>query len=133
RLPDGRRPVTRRRTGLASRLMVAQGLVLVAMALTTWLVSSAVAPGIFHQHLRRAGMMQSGSESEHVEDAFWSALLVGLTVSLLISVAAALAVSAYFSRRVQRSVAAVTTVAGQIGAGRHSARVADPGLGEEFT
>lgn len=121
-----------RRTGLAGRLMVAQGLVLVAMALTTWIVSSAVAPSIFHDHLRRAGMMQTGSETEHVEEAFWSALLVGLAVSLLIAVAAALAVSAYFSRRVQRSVAAVTTVAGQIGAGQHSARVADPGLGEEF-
>ena len=113
--------------------MVAQGLVLVAMALTTWLVSSAVAPNIFHDHLRRAGMSHTGSESEHVEEAFWAALLLGLTVSLLIAVAAALAVSAYFSRRVQRSVSSVTTVAGQIGAGRHSARVADPGLGEEFT
>lgn len=113
--------------------MIAQGLVLVAMALTTWIVSSAVAPSIFHDHLRRAGLAHSGAESDHVEEAFWSALLVGLTVSLLIAVAAALAVSAYFSRRVQRSVAAVTTVAGEIGGGRHSARVTDPGLGEEFT
>lgn len=125
--------MTPRRTGLAGRLMVAQGLVLVTMALTTWLASSAVAPSIFHDHLRRAGMTHTGTESEHVEEAFWSALLVGLTVSLLIAVAAALAVSAYFSRRVQRSVGAVTKVAGQIGAGRHSARVSDPGLGEEFT
>ena len=29
-------------------------------------------------------MVHTGSETEHVEEAFWSALLLGLTVSLLI-------------------------------------------------
>ena len=45
---------------------------------------------------------------------------------------AALAVSWYFSRRVQRSIGNVAAAASQIAAGRYDARVPDPGLGGEF-
>lgn len=122
----------RLRSGFAGRLLVAQALVLVAGALTTWLVASAVGPGIFHDHLERAGVGHTSSETQHVEEAFASALLVSLSVALLAAVVAALAVSWYFSRRVQRSISPVTTAASQVAAGRYDARVPDPGLGGEF-
>ena len=120
------------RTGFAGRLMVAQALVLVAGAVTTWLVASAVGPSIFHDHLEQAGVAQTQAESQHVEEAFASSLLVSLSVALLAAVVAALAVSWYFSRRVQRSIVPVTTAAGQVAAGEYDARVPDPGLGGEF-
>lgn len=120
------------RAGFATRLLAAQGLVLAAMALTTWLVSSAVGPSIFHGHLQQAGAMHTDRETEHVEQAFWSALLVSISVALLIAVAAAFAVSIYFSRRIQRSIGAVSAAASQIAAGRYRSRLADPGLGSEF-
>lgn len=120
------------RTGFAGRLMVAQALVLVAGAVTTWLVASAVGPSIFHDHLEQAGVAQTQAESQHVEEAFASSLLVSLSVALLAAVVAALAVSWYFSRRVQRSIFPVTTAAGQVAAGEYDARVPDPGLGGEF-
>jgi signal transduction histidine kinase len=122
----------RLRSGFAGRLLLAQALVLVAGALTTWVVASATGPSIFHDHLERAGVGHTASETQHVEEAFASALLISLSVALLAAVTAALGVSWYFSRRVQRSISPVTAAASQVAAGRYDARVPDPGLGGEF-
>ena len=122
----------RARPGFAARLLAAQALVLVAGALTTWLVASVVGPTIFSSHLQRAGDTHTATESRHVEEAFASALLLSIALALLASVIAALAVSWYFSRRVQRSIRNVAEAASQIADGRYDARVPDPGLGGEF-
>jgi signal transduction histidine kinase len=106
--------------------------VLGAGALTTWLVASAVGPGLFREHLARAGDTHSAVETDHMEQAFGSALLVSVGVALLAAFIAALAVSWYFSRRVQRSIGAVTDAAADIAAGRYDTRVPEPGLGAEF-
>ncbi|HVQ18131.1 MAG TPA: HAMP domain-containing sensor histidine kinase [Actinomycetes bacterium] len=126
-------PNERSRPGFAARLLVGQALVLVAGGITTWVVASAVGPAIFHQHLTEAGVHHTAAESKHVEDAFSSALLISIAIALLAAVVAALVVSWYFSRRVQRSIRDVASAAGEIAAGRHGARVPDPGLGGEFT
>lgn len=123
---------TRARPRFAARLLVAQGLVLVAGALTTWLVASVVGPNIFSDHLQQAGVAHTAEETRHVEEAFASALLISIALALVASVLAALAVSWYFSRRVQRSIGNVADAASQIAAGRYDARVPDPGLGGEF-
>jgi hypothetical protein len=88
------------RSGFASRLMVAQALVLAACALTTWVVASAVGPGLFREHLAQAGDTHTTAETAHIEEAFGAALLLSVTVALVAAVAAALAVSWYFTRRV---------------------------------
>lgn len=121
------------RSRFAARLLVAQALVLAAGALTTWLVASLVGPTIFTNHLREAGDDHTTEETGHLEQAFASALLVSISLALLASVLAALAVSWYFSRRVQRSIDSVAEAAAQIATGHYGARVSDPGLGEEFT
>lgn len=121
------------RSRFAARLLIAQALVLVAGALTTWLVASVVGPSIFHDHLSQAGLAHTATEAQHVEEAFASALLLSIALALLTSVLAALAVSWYFSRRVQRSISSVADAARQIAAGQFGARVPDPGLGGEFT
>ena len=118
--------------GLATRLLAAQSLVLLGGALTTWLVASAVAPGIFREHLLRAGVAHTAAEAGHVEDAFASALLIALAVALLVSVIIALTVTWFFTRRVQRSVLAVAVAASAIAEGRHGSRVPSPALGVEF-
>lgn len=122
----------RSRSGFAARLMVAQALVVVAGALTTWVVASAVGPGLFRDHLARAGDTHTSAETSHIEEAFGSALLLSMAVALLAAIAAALAVSWYFSRRVQRSIDTVTAAAAGISAGRLDTRVPSPGLGAEF-
>lgn len=116
-----------------TRLLVAQGIVLVAGAITIWLVASAVGPSLFHEHLQRAGDAHTPEETRHIEEAFASALLVSILVASMAAVAAALAVSWYFSRRVQRSIDRVARAASDVAAGRHGTRVPDPGLGAEFT
>jgi signal transduction histidine kinase len=118
--------------GLATRLLVAQSLVLVAGALTTWLVATTVGPGIFHEHLQQAGVAHTPTESAHVEEAFTSALLIALGVALAASVVMALAVTAYFTTRVQRSTTAVAHSASRIAHGNYESRVPNPGLGSEF-
>lgn len=123
---------TPRRGGLAARLLGAQALVLLAGAATSWVVASAVAPGIFHTHLLRAGVGHTASETVHVERAFNDSLLIALGVALVTSVLMALGVTAYFTRRVQRSTAAVAQSAVDIAAGEYGARVPSPGLGTEF-
>lgn len=133
-VPAGRRPFGARvRSRFAARLLLAQALVLVAGVLTTWLVASMVGPSIFHDHLSQAGLGHTATEARHVEEAFASALLLSIALALLASVVAALAVSWYFSRRVQRSISSVADAASQIAAGQFDARVPDPGLGDEFT
>jgi signal transduction histidine kinase len=112
---------------------VAQALVLGAGAITTWLVASAIGPSIFHQHLTEAGVHHTPAETKHVEEAFSSALLISIGLALVAAVVAALIVSWYFSRRVQRSIRDVAAAAGEIAAGRHGSRVPDPRLGGEFT
>jgi signal transduction histidine kinase len=121
------------RSRFAARLLIAQALVLIAGALSTWLVASVVGPSIFHDHLSQAGIGHTDAEARHVEEAFASALLLSIGLALLTSVLAALAVSWYFSRRVQGSINSVAEAASQIAAGRFGARVPDPGLGAEFT
>ena len=132
--PAGRRTFGARvRSRFAARLLLAQALVLIAGVLTTWLVASMVGPSIFHDHLSQAGIGHTAAEARHVEEAFASALLLSISLALLASVVAALAVSWYFSRRVQRSISSVADAASQIAAGQFGARVPDPGLGDEFT
>lgn len=118
--------------GLATRLLAAQSLVLLGGALTTWLVASAVAPNIFHEHLLQAGVGHTAAEAGHVEEAFAAALIIALTVALLVSVVIALTVTWFFTRRVQRSVVAVAVAASAIAEGRRGSRVPSPALGVEF-
>lgn len=120
------------RLGFGRRLMVAQALVLGAGALTTWVVASAVGPGLFRDHLARAGGGLTAEEDAHVGEAFASALLLSVAVALGVATVAALTASWYVSRRVQRSIRTVTTAATDIAAGRLETRVPATGLGSEF-
>ena len=120
------------RWGFASRLLSAQALVLVAGAVTTWVVASFVGPSIFRDHLHRAGVSHTSAEGKHVEEAFRSALLISISVALLAATITALAVTWYFTRRVKRSISQVASAASEVAAGRYKDRVADPGLGAEF-
>ncbi|WP_313404821.1 HAMP domain-containing sensor histidine kinase [Aeromicrobium sp.] len=122
----------RAQSGFAARLMGAHALVLVSSALTAWAVASLVAPGIFHDHLQRIGVEHTSAETDHVEQAFASALLISLSVALVTAFLVAFAVSYYLSRRVRRSIAPVTAAASEVATGKYGTRVPDPRLGGEF-
>ena len=122
----------RRRWGFASRLLSAQALVLVAGAVTTWVVASFVGPSIFRDHLQQAGVSHTSVEARHVVEAFSSALLISLSVALLAATITALVVTWYLTRRVRQSIGQVAAAASEVAAGSYEDRVADPGLGVEF-
>ena len=125
-------PQPQPRGGLSRRLLIAQAVLLVAGAGTSWLVASIVGPEIFHNHILRAAPAHRESELVHIEMAFRDSLLIAMGVALLVSVITAFLVTAWFTRRVQRSTGAMVTAAGRITAGRYDVRVPTTGLGSEL-
>ncbi len=121
-----------RPSGLSSRLLVAQAVLLLAGAVTTWIVASFVGPSIFHDHLLEAGSAHDSTQLDHVELAFRDSLLIAMGVALFTSVLTAWLVTAWFTRRVQQSTGAVVTTAADIASGQYDARIDASGLGTEF-
>jgi two-component system sensor histidine kinase BaeS len=123
---------TRRGAGLAGRLLLAQVLVLMAGALTAWLVATIVGPSVFHAHLARSNVGSTSAQILHTERAFRSASAISLSLALLAALVAALGVSVYMTRRIGRSVATIATAASDVAGGHYDVRVPGPGLGPEF-
>lgn len=119
-------------SSFGTRLFLALTVVVVGCAVSAWLVASALAPGIFHDHLGQAGIDHNSSQAAHVEEAFAWAIVLAWGLAVAVAVLLALAVSWYITRRVQRSLTAVTTSTARIAGGRYDTRVSSPGLGREF-
>lgn len=125
------RPV-RSGPGIGVRLLLAQSLVLAAGAVTSWVVAVLVGPPLFREHLRRAGVPDSSAEQFHAEQAYRSATAISLGVAIGAAALAALVVTWYFSRRLQRSVTEVSSAATAVADGRYDIRVTPPHLGDDF-
>lgn len=120
------------RSSFGTRLLTALSVVVVGCAVSAWFVASALAPGIFHDHLGQAGIDHNSAEAAHVEEAFTASIIVAWGLAVTIAVLLALLVSWYLTRRVQHSVTAVTSSTAEIASGRYDTRVVSPGLGREF-
>lgn len=117
---------------LPSRLLMAQGLVLVASIFTAGLVAAVVGPSLFHTHLLEAGHEPDGPELEHVEEAYRIASLISLGVALLIATTCALVVTWFLTSRLQRPFGALIGAARQMSAGNFAARVEVTNAGPEL-
>jgi two-component system sensor histidine kinase BaeS len=120
------------RPGIGARLLLAQTTVLIAGAATTWIVAAIVGPPLFREHLHRAGVAAESSEQMHAEQAYAYATAISIGVALGVAALAALMVTWYLSRRVQRSVAEVSLAAAAVADGRYDFRVSPPRLGDDF-
>ena len=118
--------------GLAARLFVAQVLVVLAGAVTLWVVAEVVGPPIFRSHLREAGVTMSDETSARAEDAFASASTIAVTLAVLGALVAAMAVSAYISHRIAGAVRDLAGAAHRVAEGRYDVRVPSPRMGAEF-
>ncbi|GAS97243.1 integral membrane sensor signal transduction histidine kinase [Mycolicibacterium canariasense] len=118
--------------GLGARLLGAQALVLLAGGMTTLVVAAVVGPPLFREHLRRAGVSHGSDEQFHAEQAYRYATALSTAVAVAVAALTALVVSAYFSRRLQRSVSEVSAAASALAAGHYDIRVAPAGLGKDF-
>jgi two-component system sensor histidine kinase BaeS len=122
----------RRRPGIGMRLLIAQTMVLLAGAVTTWVVAAIVGPPLFRDHLHQAGVSAGSAEQLHAEEAYQYATVLSVGGALAVSGFTAFAVSWYLSRRLQRSVTEVASAATAVAEGRYDIRVSPPHLGEDF-
>ncbi|KQS98727.1 sensor histidine kinase [Cellulomonas sp. Leaf395] len=122
----------RRQLGLASRLLVAIGIVLATAAATAGAVVAVVGPAVFHDHLHRAGVADHELADLHVEEAFRSSSAVAFALALVAAAIASAVVSIVLTRRIGGSLSAVSTAATSLGDGHYDVRVPAPGLGAEF-
>lgn len=122
-----------RQAGLAWRLGVVVGLVLVAGAVTLWVAAVLVAPQIFNRHLLLA--LPGGVDPAvqvHVDEAFTNAVLLALGFALPLSLLTGLTVTWVVARRLGRSVTAVASAADTIAHGDLDVRVQEPAMGPEL-
>lgn len=130
--PAGSRRRRLRDAGLAWRLSVVVGLVLLAGAATLWLVAVVVAPQVFHRHLLLA--VPGGVDPTvqvHVDEAFTNAVLLALGVALPLSLLTGLSVTWVVARRLARSVSAVASASDRVAHGDLAVRVQEPAIGPE--
>jgi two-component system sensor histidine kinase BaeS len=120
------------RRKLSTRLLLAQGIVLVASILTAALVAAIVGPSLFHQHLVESGHVPDPPELEHIEEAYRTASAISLGVALLIALTCALAVTWYLTTRLQRPLSALTTAAERMSASAYATRVHLDNAGPEL-
>lgn len=120
------------RGGLATRLMLAQVLVLGASVVTAGAVAAIVGPPLFHQHLLEAGQVPDSPQLAHIEQAYRDASLVSLGVALVIALVCAAAVTWYVTRRLQAPLGALANAAREVSRGHLGARVGPLGAGTEF-
>jgi signal transduction histidine kinase len=106
--------------------------VLVAGAATTAVVAAVVGPPLFREHLHRAGVPMNSPEEVHAEEAYGYATVMSIGGALAVSALAALAVSFYVSRRLQRSITEVASAATAVAQGNYDVRVSPPRLGDDF-
>lgn len=117
---------------LATRLLAAQALVLLASVLTAGLVALVVGPPLFHEHLLQVGHTLGEPELEHIEAAYRDASLTSLAVALVISVGCALVVTWLVTARLQGPLVALTAAARSVSQGKYDVQVETDGAGPEL-
>lgn len=118
------------RRSLVGKLLVAQLLVIVAGAATLLLVALAVAPGVFHRHIRDALGIVPEDVAHHLDQAFNDALLLALAVAIAAAVVAAAGVSWFLSVRIVRPIRVLADTAERIAHGGYEERVPVRGTDE---
>jgi signal transduction histidine kinase len=99
--------------------------VVVLVVMAALLLTFALrAPSLFADRIRNAG--ESGATETESHRAFSSALWSTLPIALIVSAAAALAVTVFVTRQILRPIAAVRRATGRLAAGRYDERVAEP-------
>lgn len=118
--------------GIATRLLLAQGLVVICGALTAAGVAAIVGPPLFHHHLLMAGEKPNTPELTHIERAYTSANAIALATAVLIALIAAIAVTWYLSRRLTRPVVRLAAVAERLSDGDYTVRATPAAAGPEL-
>ncbi|MGM0385234.1 MAG: sensor histidine kinase [Actinomycetota bacterium] len=117
--------------GVGTRLLLATIAVVLVATTTAWVVVLAVGPGIFHHHMLMTGVTDP-DVILHAEEAFEDASAVSVSIALMVALVTASGLGLVLTRRVTRSLDAVTDASRRVAAGDHDARVPDVRMGREF-
>lgn len=101
---------------LASRLMIAQLLVVAVGALTPVIAATLLAPRLFHMHLLQAGVTD-GAILFHAEEAFRSAMGIAVLLGVIMSLIAAGVVSWFLVRRIASPIEQLAAATRAVSAG----------------
>lgn len=77
-------------------------------------------------------MAHDSNEQFHAEQAYQDATALSIAVAITVAALTAFVVTAYLSRRLQRSITELSAAASAVADGRYDIRVASPQLGDEF-
>ncbi|HLF68112.1 MAG TPA: ATP-binding protein [Gaiellaceae bacterium] len=122
--------IRRLRASLVAKLLVAQLLVIVAGATTLALVALAVAPGLFHDHVRDALGVVPDDVARHLDEAFGDAVLLSLAIAVAAATITAAFVSWFLSVRIVRPIGRLAAAAERVSRGSHGERVPVTGSDE---
>lgn len=114
------------------RLLAAQAIVLIAGAATTRGGGRRRRPSCSVSICTSQGCDGLTRGSACTEEAYGYATVMSIGGALAVSALAALAVSFYVSRRLQRSITEVASAATRYRPGNYEIRVSPPGLGDDF-
>lgn len=123
----------RREPGLAPRIFAAQALVILAGSVTFVVVALVVTPPVVRDHLGRAFPGLDPGTVDHLQQALPGAMGVALGAAMLVATMTALAVSWFVSRRMSRPLVGLSAAARRLAGGEYGTRMADAGLGREFS
>ena len=123
--------MTGRTPRLATRLMIAQAIVVSVGAVTLVVAAALVAPGLFHEHLLQGGVDDPGV-TMHAEEAFASSFGISVAVAAITSLIAAGLVSWFIVRRVARPVEELAQSAEAVAAGHYEVTVPSVTFSAEF-
>jgi two-component system sensor histidine kinase BaeS len=116
---------------LATRLMVAQTIVVGIGAVTLVVTATLVAPGLFHEHLTHVGV-DSPLVQAHAEEAFATSFAISVAVAALTALVAAGLASWFLVRRVSRPVEELAVAARSVAAGQFDVDVPDAEFSSEL-
>ena len=119
------------RPRLASRLMLAQLLVVAVGAITPVIAATLLAPQLFHRHLLQAGVT-SGEILYHAEAAFRSAMGIAVLLGVLMSIIAAGVVSWFLVRRIAAPIELLATATRAVSAGEYDVEVPTASFSSEI-
>ena len=118
------------RRSLLGKLLLAQFLVIVAGSATLLLVALAIAPGLFHDHVRDALGVVPDDVARHLDQAFDDAVLLSLGIAIAAASITAAAVSWFLAVRIVRPIGQLAHAAERIARGSYGERVPVTGSDE---
>ncbi len=120
------------RPRLASRLLLAQVLVVAVGAVTPVIAATLLAPRLFHEHLMQADVTNN-AVTMHAEAAFRSAMGMAVAIGVVMSLIAAGAISWFLVRRIAAPIEQLAEATHDVAAGKYDVDIPTTAFSSELS